>query len=64
MILECVCRHEYQDARYGAGRRVHNVMPKDPPEYRCTVCGMERSRKAILKSPPAAARKTKGKGRR
>lgn len=38
-IMECVCRHEYQDQRYGKDQRVHNPYAKG---YRCTVCGREK----------------------
>lgn len=44
--LRCTCKHEYQDRRYGPQVRVHNKMvtPKDhPDQYRCTVCGEERT---------------------
>jgi hypothetical protein len=37
-ILSCNCKHEYQDKKYGQGKRVHNEM-KDKKGYRCTVCG-------------------------
>lgn len=35
-IISCDCKHEYQDKRYGAGKRVANI--KDNGDYRCTVC--------------------------
>ena len=35
--LPCVCAHEYQDKRYGKGRRLHN--PAKNKTWRCTVCG-------------------------
>lgn len=41
MILDCTCKHEFQDARYGHGKRVHNHAPKafgGAGGYRCTVC--------------------------
>jgi hypothetical protein len=42
VILPCVCRNEYQDARYGKGNRVFNFGPKASMAkgegYRCTVC--------------------------
>lgn len=37
-ILSCSCKHEYQDQRYGKGKRVHTAT-KDDEVYRCTVCG-------------------------
>jgi hypothetical protein len=45
MILNCTCKSEYQDEKYGKGRRVHNPMqksPNGPQEWRCTVCKTER----------------------
>lgn len=45
-ILPCSCRHEYQDARYGAYRRAHNRTKQNKSReargWRCTVCGHER----------------------
>jgi hypothetical protein len=40
MIKACECRSDYQDAKYGAGRRVMNLS-KDKAAVRCTVCGKE-----------------------
>lgn len=42
MIHKCTCNHEYQDEKYGQGKRVHNegVAKK----IRCTVCGKESYR--------------------
>lgn len=39
-VMPCECRHEYQDRRYGRGRRVFNMMKprKEQQEWRCTVC--------------------------
>jgi len=46
MILKCDCYHEYQDRRYGQGKRVHNAcQPGEPRAYRCTVCRRERAKK-------------------
>lgn len=45
LVLSCSCVSDYQDRRYGAGRRVHNQTtktPPSPPPYRCTVCGQVR----------------------
>lgn len=39
-IMKCECRHEFQDAKYGTGMRVHT--PKKTGGWRCTVCGKER----------------------
>lgn len=40
-VKRCGCRSEYQDGKYGAGLRVHNLAPKKPC-WRCTVCGTEK----------------------
>ena len=37
MIVACQCESEYQDKRYGKGKRVANPT-KGHEEYRCTVC--------------------------
>lgn len=46
MIKKCTCKHEYQDAKYGKGQRVHNSMHKGKStgdsKQRCTVCGSEK----------------------
>jgi len=42
MIKKCTCIHEYQDEKYGTGKRVHNALASNsghPRQYRCTVCG-------------------------
>lgn len=55
MILECTCQCDYQDATYGQKKRVHNPMLKaQPQKFRCTICGIERSK-------PGAAEKEKEK---
>jgi len=44
-ILPCDCTHQYQDARYGTGRRVHNrgkQIAVGKYLWRCTVCGKTR----------------------
>ena len=43
-IRRCTCKHAYQDARYGKGKRVMNKINKDKvvQRYRCTVCLKER----------------------
>lgn len=35
-IVSCVCKHAFQDRRYGKGKRVANYTAKG--EGRCTVC--------------------------
>ena len=38
IIRECVCSHDYQDKRYGKGKRVMNPTKNG---HRCTVCKRE-----------------------
>ena len=41
-IIKCRCKSEFQDERYGKGKRVHNQTTKNNGRtYRCTVCGNE-----------------------
>lgn len=43
-IKKCSCKHEYQDKKYGKGRRVANKCAgKTNVVYRCTVCLKEHS---------------------
>ena len=42
-IMPCTCKSEYQDKRYGKGKRVFNSMVKEG-SYRCTVCSKEKVR--------------------
>lgn len=41
-VLKCNCKHNYQDKRYGKGKRVMNYSSKSSSTsmrtYRCTVC--------------------------
>lgn len=37
MIMKCECKNEYQDAKHGAGMRVHNEAAKGT-KLVCTVC--------------------------
>jgi len=39
-VIPCICDHDYQDRRYGPGKRVHNpAKPKGGgTTWRCTVC--------------------------
>ena len=39
VILPCSCQSKYQDERYGAGLRVHNVGATNAS---CTVCGVKK----------------------
>lgn len=46
-IIECTCRHSFQDERYGSGKRLHNRMEgKDIIKHRCTVCANVVQKKA------------------
>lgn len=44
--VHCKCKHDFQDARYGAGVRVANLKTKsvkggsDSVDVKCTVCGV------------------------
>ena len=40
VIKACTCNSEYQDKRYGAGLRAHNLCKKGE-KARCTVCSKE-----------------------
>lgn len=65
MLMRCGCKSaangikigaEQQDAMYGEGIRVHTPMAKkEPPYFRCTVCGTERSK------PGASEKKSEAK---
>jgi hypothetical protein len=37
-VVNCNCKSEYQDQKYGPGRRVANTTAKG---WRCTVCAKE-----------------------
>jgi hypothetical protein len=59
MILSCSCKSEYQDKRYGAGKRVKNPC-KDGA--RCTVCVVvDRSVKGDLPKTGKGENGAKGK---
>lgn len=36
-VIQCSCSHDYQDRRYGKGKRLAN---KTQTGWRCTVCGI------------------------
>lgn len=36
-VMECVCQSEFQDRRYGKGKRLHNPMKDN--KWKCTCCG-------------------------
>lgn len=43
-VIDCNCRHEYQDQQFGTGRRFANLAggtAKDGAKWRCTVCERE-----------------------
>ena len=47
-VMPCSCAHEYQDRKFGKGRRLCNPTMKMSLKdrvttYRCTVCGSLRS---------------------
>lgn len=47
-IINCDCKHEFQDNTHGKGKRVANHAPSKgakPKRYRCTVCGKEHEPK-------------------
>lgn len=39
-IINCNCKHAYQDEKHGKGKRVANETDKGT--FRCTVCETER----------------------
>lgn len=39
-VMRCTCKHEYQDRKYGKGKRVHNM--KVDGKFVCTVCRREK----------------------
>jgi len=41
-VLPCYCEHEYQDKKYGKGKRLFNRCGKGMSiSWKCTVCGKE-----------------------
>lgn len=41
-IVSCKCKNEFQDKKYGQGKRVHNLAKGKDDKIRakrCTVCG-------------------------
>lgn len=42
VILPCDCKNQFQDERYGSGKRVHNVGAGNSPKKTCTVCGKQK----------------------
>jgi hypothetical protein len=60
MIARCTCRNEYQDRRYGRGRRVFTCNVRGEPGY-CTACGLPYQRPAPIAAAPRSKGKPKGK---
>ncbi len=43
-VLPCSCQHDFQDKKYGKGKRLMNLtIKRNPTVWRCTVCGKERN---------------------
>lgn len=42
-LVNCTCKHNFQDERYGRGVRVANLTKDN--KARCTVCGTTKDRK-------------------
>ena len=42
VISNCTCKHEYQDNRYGKGKRVFNIKTTNNGAT-CTVCGTSKT---------------------
>ena len=42
-VLPCSCANEYQDRKYGKGRRLHNKGKREGESayFKCTVCGLK-----------------------
>lgn len=45
VVADCSCKHDFQDERYGKGRRVHILIVKKSQQAvkRCTVCAKEKN---------------------
>ena len=43
-VAKCTCQNAYQDAQYGAGKRVFNQLggKKSSKSFRCTICLKEQ----------------------
>jgi hypothetical protein len=55
-VRHCTCANTFQDATYGASRRVHNAKrTKDGKStgWRCTVCARETEGASALPAVPA-----------
>ena len=61
-IRDCTCDHEFQDGRYGPGKRVHNRCEVEGPfvGWKCTVCGDVKAVPAPGAVQPEAAEETRG----
>jgi len=51
-VIECTCKHEFQDRAYGKGMRIHNFAPKAGGQgmWRCTVCKHEKAKQYKVQS--------------
>jgi hypothetical protein len=42
-LMQCKCKHSFQNEQFGKSVRAHNPCTKKPtpqkPGYKCTVCG-------------------------
>lgn len=45
-VRPCTCQHDYQDGKYGVGRRVKN---KNTTGWSCTVCDTQDTPGATVK---------------
>ena len=45
VIVNCTCASEFQDSKYGKGKRVANQKGKGRPngKVKCTICGKEHN---------------------
>lgn len=47
-LMQCKCKHSFQDQQFGEGVRAHNPLTKKPtsqnPGHKCTVCGSIKSK--------------------
>lgn len=51
-ILNCDCKHDFQDSKYGAQKRVHTVSGDGKKAF-CTVCAGRNKNKVITGEPAA-----------
>ena len=60
-VMHCGCRSEFQDIRYGKGKRVHNGdgMGRAGASWRCSVCNAVRFADRSFNLPTQKSAKTK-----